>query len=136
MDKASVIAIREALKYNDNNRSVRIAFDNGVVLSSASDIILWKDEDEIIIGITADSDSGSYVADKPIGVICSTYENIQFIIGNTNSENIKETIDGLTSIVNLSDEDKNNIIKWYDKLYDYRYELSQKNYNPIDIKRD
>lgn len=136
MDKASVIAIRQALKYNEGNRTVKVCFDNGIVLSSASDIILWKDEDEIIIGITADNDSGSYVADKPIGIICSTYENIQYIIGNTDSKNIEESLEGLKSIMDISDEDKDNISNWYDKLYDYRYELSRKNYNPIDIKRD
>lgn len=135
MDKASVIAIREALNYEDN-RSIRIAFDNGVNLSPSSDIILWKDEDEIVIGITADNDSGSYSAGLPIKVICSTYENIQFIMGNTNNDNMDKTLEGLNSIVGLSDEDKKNIKEWYNKLYDPNYELSRKNYNPVDIIRD
>lgn len=136
MDKASVIAIREALKYSEDNRTVRVAFDNGVILSSASDIILWKDDNEIIIGITADNDSGSYAAGKPIRIICSTYENIQFIMGNTDTDNLEDAIDGISSIVSLSDDDKANIMKWYDRLYDHKYELNRKNYNPIDIIRD
>lgn len=136
MDKASIVAIREALKYNEGNRTIRVVFDNGVVLSSGSDIILWKDDDEIIIGIVADNDGGSYIADKPIRIICSTYENIQFIMGNINSKDINDTIDGLKSIMDISDEDKTNISNWYDKLYDYKYELSRKNYDPIDIIRD
>lgn len=135
MDKASVIAIRKALQYEDN-RTVRVAFDNGFILSSASDVILWKDEDEIVIGIVADGDDGSFVSGKPIRIICSTYENIQFIMGNTNSENIEDSLEGLTSIMELSDDDKNNIKKWYNRLYDYKYDLSHKNYNPIDIRRD
>lgn len=136
MNKASIVAIREALKYNEGNRTIRVVFDNGVVLSSGSDIILWKDDDEIIIGIVADNDGGSYIADKPIRIICSTYENIQFIMGNINSKDINDTIDGLKSIMDISDEDKTNISNWYDKLYDYKYELSRKNYDPIDIIRD
>lgn len=136
MDKASIVAIREALKYNEGNKAIRVVFDNGVVLSSSSDIILWKDDDEIIIGIVADNDGGSYIADKPIQIICSTYENIQFIMGNINSKDINDTIDGLKSIMDISDEDKTNISNWYDKLYDYKYELSRKNYDPIDIIRD
>lgn len=136
MDANSVKAIRDSLKYNEGDKSIKIAFDNGVVLSSTSDIILWNDANEIIIGIVADSDDGAYVADKPIRVICSTYENIQFIMSNINTKDIKDTLDGLSSVVKISDEEKNNITKWYEKLYDYRYELSHKNYNPIDIKRD
>lgn len=135
MDKASVIAIREALKY-ETNRTVRVAFDNGIILSSASDVILWKDEDEIVIGIVADGDDGSFISGNPIKIIGSTYENIQFIMGNTNSDNIEDAMDGLSSIVSLSDEDKKNIKKWYSRLYDYKYDLSHKNYNPIDIIRD
>lgn len=136
MDKASIVSIREALRYNEGNKSIRVVFDNGVVLSSSSDIILWKDDDEIIIGIVADNDGGSYIADKPIQIICSTYENIQFIMSNINSKNIDDTIDGLKSIMDISDEDKTNISNWYNKLYDYKYELSRKNYDPIDIIRD
>jgi hypothetical protein len=135
MDKASVIAIRNALQYEEN-RTIRIAFDNGVNLSNASDIILWKDDAEIVIGIMADNDSGSYSAGLPIKVICSTYENIQFIMGNTNNDNMDKTLEGLISIVDLSDEDKTSIKEWYTKLYSYEYELSHKNYNPTDIIRD
>lgn len=135
MDKASVIAIREALQYTEN-RTVRVAFDNGVILSSASDIILWKDSDEIIIGITADNDSGSFLAGLPIRIICSTYENIQFIMGNTNVENLDNTLEGLNNIVSISGEDETKIKEWYEKIYSHNYELSRKNYNPVDIIRD
>ena len=47
-----------------------------------------------------------------------------------------KTLEGLNSIVELSDEDKKNIKEWYNKLYSHEYELSRKNYNPIDIIRD
>ena len=82
MDKASVIALRDSLLQNGENRSVRVAFDNGVILSSSSDQIIWDDDKELVIGITADSDGGSFAANLPIRVIGSTYENIQFIMGN------------------------------------------------------
>lgn len=135
MDKASVIAIREALDY-ENNRTVRIAFDNGINLSPSSDIVIWNDDKEIIIGIVADGEGGSYVAGLPIKVICSTYENIQFIMGNTNNDNIDDTLDALKNVVSFTDEDKKNIKEWYKKLYSPNYELSHKNYNPVDIIRD
>lgn len=136
MDKASVVAIREALKYNEENRAFRVAFDNGIIISTASDQIFWNDDTEIVVAITADNDGGSFIAGLPIRVICSTYENIQFIMGNTNPEKLEDVIDGLTEIVSISDEDKSMITDWYEKLYSPNYRLAHKNYEPIDIIRD
>lgn len=136
MDKASVIAIRDALLQNGQNRSVRIAFDNGIILSESSDIVFWNDETEIVVGFTADNESGSYIAGLPIRIICSTYENIQFIMGNTNVEKLEPSIDSLSAIVSISDENKAKLIEWYRKVYSHKYELSRKNYDPIDIVRD
>lgn len=136
MDKASVIAIRDALLQDGKNRAVRVAFDNGINLSHASDIIIWNDDKEIVVGFTADSDSGSFTANLPISMICSTYENIQFIIGNTNVDKLEDAINSLSNVVTIDDEAKEKILEWYSKLYSHEYELSHKNYNPIDIKRD
>lgn len=135
MDKNSVIAIRSALLDKDN-RAVKIVFDNGVILSPSSDIVIWDDDKEIITGFTADSDGGSYSADLPIRIICSTYEHIQFIMGNTNSKKLESVIDKLSSAVPITDDNKDKIIEWYKKLYDYKFELLRKNYDPVDIKRD
>lgn len=135
MDKASVIALRSSLLQEGKNRSVRIAFDNGVILSSSSDIVIWNDDKEIVIGFTADSDGGAYAAGMPIRMIGSTYENIQFIMGNTNVENLETAIDSLSEAVTISSDDKKKIMEWYRKLFSKDYELSRNNYNPIDIKR-
>lgn len=136
MDKVSVIAIRDALLQNGNNRAVKICFDNGIILSQSSDQVIWDDDKEIIIGITADSDSGSFIAGLPINIIGSTYEHIQFIMCNTNVENLKSVLDNIDTIKTISDEDKSKIVEWYSKLYSPDYVLSRKEYNPIDIKRD
>lgn len=137
MDKASVVALRTALLKDGENRSVKIAFDNGIVMSQASDVIIWDDDKEIVIAFTSDSNSGSYLAGLPISVISSTYENIQFIMGNTNVENLESVIDGLASATDkITDEDKNKIIEWYKKVYSHEHELYRKNYNPTDIVRD
>lgn len=136
MDKASVVALRDALLQNGENRSVRIAFDNGIILSQSSDQIIWDDDKELVIGITADGDDGSYASGLPIGIIGSTYENIQFIMGNTNVEKLESVLDSINTIAPISDEDKSKLIEWYSKLYNPNYILSRKAYNPIDIKRD
>ena len=117
MDKASVVALRDALLQNGKNRSVRIAFDNGIILSFGSDQLIWDDDKEIVIAFTADSDGGSYIANLPIRVIGSTYENIQFIMGNTNVENLESVIDSLSAITNISDDTKTKLIEWYSKIY-------------------
>lgn len=135
MDKASVVAIRKALLRDEKDRAVRVVFDNGVVLSSGSDIIFWDDDKELIVALTSDSDSGSYSANLPIRVITSTYEHIQFIMSNTNTDKLDDTLERLTSLVNISDEQKAEIKKWYDRVYGL-YELSDKNYDPVDIIRD
>lgn len=136
MDKASVVALRNSLSQNGDNRSVKIAFDNGIIISLASDIVLWNDDKEIVIAFTADSNSGAYEANKPISIIGSTYENIQFIIGNTNVKNLDSIIDSISNVTSVKDEDKKQIINWYKKVYSYKHELDTKSYNPIDIKRD
>lgn len=135
MDKASVIALRNGLLNNGKNRSIKIAFDNGIVLSLTSDLVVWDDEQERVIGFTADSDSGSYSAQKQIRIICSTYENIQFIMGNTNSKELPSIIDSLSNAVPKCTENKEAITKWFDRVFDYRYDLSHEQYDPVDIVR-
>lgn len=136
MDKASVVALRDALLQNGENRAVRIAFDNGIILSQSSDQIIWDDDKELVIGITADSDDGSFASGLPIRIIGSTYENIQFIMGNTNVDKLESILDSISTITTISDEDKSKLLEWYSKLYSPEYILSRKAYNPIDIKRD
>ena len=135
MDKASVVAIRDALLQEGKNRSVTVAFDNGVNMSAASDVIVWNDDKEIVIALCADGEGGSFIAGLPIKVVCSTYENIQFIMGNTNVEKLDSMLDELTSVVNITDENKAVIKKWYERVYG-PYDLKHKHYDPIDIIRD
>ena len=136
MDKESVIAHRDALLNNGKNRAIKIAFDNGVVLSLSSDVVVWDDDNERIVGFMADSDSGAFAAGLPIRIICSTYENIQFITGNTKPEDLDSMIDSLSNSVPISAESKQKITQWYDRLFDTKYNLARKNYNPTDIIRD
>lgn len=149
MEKNAVIAFRDALIANGKHRAIRIAFDNGINLSLSSDIVIWDDDKELVIGFTADGTSGSFEAGLPIRIICSTYENIQFILANTNVEVKKEykekyALEDLTTIIdslksassNITDDDKTKIINWYSKLLDPKHDLSHKAYNPIDIRRD
>lgn len=136
MNKNSVIALRDALLQNGENRAVKIAFDNGIILSQSSDQIIWDDDSETVIGITADGDGGSFLAGLPISIICSTYEHIQFIIGNTNTKNLESILDSISEVTTISDEDKSKIIEWYSKLFSPEYVLSRDHYDPIDIKRD
>lgn len=136
MDKASVIAIRDALLQNGQNRAVRIAFDNGIILSESSDQVIWDDDKELVIGITADNEGGAYIAGLPIRIIGSTYENIQFIMGNTSVENLGSALDSIGAIAPINDKDKASLIEWYRKLYSHEYVLDRKHYDPIDIKRD
>lgn len=135
MEKSAVVALRDALLQDGKNKSVRIAFDNGINFTLSSDLVLWDDDKEIVAGFTADSDSGSFEAAKPIRLICSTYENIQFIMGNTNVENLEAIFESLSNAMTISDENKQLILKFYNSLYDYRKNLSRTNYNPIDIQR-
>lgn len=136
MDKESVIAHRDALLNNGKNRAIKIAFDNGVVLSLSSDVVVWDDDNERIVGFMADSDSGAFAAGLPIRIICSTYENIQFITGNTKPEDLDSMIDSLSNSVPISAESKQKITQWYDRLFDPVYNLARKNYNSTDIIRD
>lgn len=138
MEKSAVIALRDALLKNDKENPIRINFDNGTNLSLAGDLVFWNDDKELIVGLTASSDSGSFIANKPVRIICSTYENIQYINGYSNTKDLGKIIDGLSSsnIVNISSEDKDKIIDWFTKLYSYEYDLSHDEYNPVDIKRD
>lgn len=136
MEKSAVVAIRDALLMEGKNVSIKIAFDNGINLVLASDMVLWDDDKEIVVGFCADSDSGSFEAAKPIRIICSTYENIQFIMSNTNVDNLEKFFNSLSGCMTISDENKKKIMDYYSKIFDYRRDLSHKNYNPIDIKRD
>lgn len=136
MEKSAVVALRDALYIENKNKSVKIAFDNGINLVLSSDMVLWDDEKEIVVAFVADSDSGSFEAGKPIRIICSTYENIQFIMANTNVDNLDTFFDTLSNVINIDDEKKKVIKDYYTKIYDYRRDLSHKNYNPIDIIRD
>lgn len=148
MEKSAVIALRDALVDNGNHRAIRIAFDNGINVSLSSDLVVWDDDKELVIGFCADSATGSLAAGLPIKVICSTYENIQYIMANTNVkinpdygkkyslEDLSTVIDNLKSVVSITDESKQKIVDWYSKVYDYNYDLSHKAYNDIDIIRD
>lgn len=136
MEKSAVIAIRDALLANDKNNPIRIVFDNGDNLSLAGDIVIWDDNKEMILGFVADSTSGSFIANMPIRIICSTYENIQFINGYSNTKNLKNIIEGLSSTVSIQEDAKSKIIEYFSKIYSDKYDLSHKAYNPIDIIRD
>ena len=114
MEKNAVIAFRDALIANGKHRAIRIAFDNGINLSLSSDIVIWDDDKELVIGFTADGTSGSFEAGLPIRIICSTYENIQFILANTNVEVKKEykekyTLEDLTTIIDSLKSASSNI---------------------------
>lgn len=149
MEKNAVIAFRDALIADGKHRAIRVAFDNGINLSLSSDLVIWDDDKELVIGFTVDGTSGSFESRMPIRIICSTYENIQFILANTNVEIKQEykdkyTLEDLSTIVsslqsatpNITDEVKDEIVNWYSKVLDPKYDLSHKAYNPIDIRRD
>ena len=135
MEKTDVIAFRDALLMDGKNRSLKVIFDNGVMLSSGSDMILWNDNNATVVGIIADSDSGSFEAGLPIRIICSEYEHIQYITSNTNADNLETYLNALSPHMNISDENKNKILDYFKKVFDYRRDLSHKNYNPTDLKR-
>ena len=148
MEKTAVIALRDGLLCNNTNRAIRVIFDNGINLSLSSDLVVWDDDKELIIGFTADGTSGSFEAGLPIRIICSTYENIQFIQTNTNvkiKDEYKETysiqdlstvIDSLKSITDkITDENKDKIVEWFTKVFSHEYDLSHTAYTPTDLKR-
>ena len=136
MDTKDVIAFRNSL-LDDKNRSFTVLFDNGIILSSGSDMILWNDDTETIVGIIADSNSGAYEAGLPIRIICSEYQQIQFITYNTNVDNLETCLDAISKngVVTITDENKQKILDYYKKIFDYRRDLSHRNYNPTDLKR-
>lgn len=135
MDTKDVITFRNSL-YDDKNKSLTILFDNGIVLSSGSDIILWNDEDETVVGIIADSNAGSFEAGLPIRLICSEYQQIQFITYNTNVDNLETCLDTLTKNgFKITDENKQKALDYYKKIFDRNRDLSHRNYNPTDLKR-
>ena len=148
MEKNAVIAIRDALLDNGNHRAIRICFDNGVNLALSSDLVIWDDDNEIVIGFCADSTAGGLIANLPVKIICSTYENIQFIMSNTNVkidpeygkkyslEDLPTIINNLKSAVPITDESEKKIINWFSKVCSHEYDLSHKAYNDIDIIRD
>lgn len=136
MDKASVVAFRDAILNEGKNRTLRVAFDNGIHLSAAADLIIWDDENERVIGFVTDSEAGAYASNLPIKMIASTYENIQFIMGNTNVNGLDEAIDSLNNACPISDDNKKIITDWFTKLHDSRRRLVHDNYLPIDIVRE
>lgn len=134
MEKADVIAIRDALMQN-GNKAIRVIFDNGINLSLASDVVIWDDSTDIVVGIIADYDSGAYSAGMPVKIICSNYENIQFITSNASLKDIQKQVEALETIVTFTEENKkslNNLLK----LMDPRALLSHKAYEAVDIIRD
>lgn len=134
MEKTAVIAIRDSL-LNNNDKNLRIVFDNGVNLSEIGDIVIWDDEKEIVTGFVTDSTSDGFIADKQIKIISSTYENIQFLMGNTDVKNLEAVINGLKTSINITDDQVKKIKEYFGKLLDPSYELKKK-YYPNDIKRD
>ena len=127
MEKSAVVAFRESL--TADNKTLRIVFDNGVNLSISSDLVIWDDENETIVGFVADGQSGSFNAGLPIRAICSTYENIQFMMANTNISGLSTMIDNLkTSVTTINDENKQQIMDYFNKIYDYRTELKDEFY--------
>lgn len=127
MKKSAVVAFRESLTVD--NKTLRIVFDNGVNLSISSDLVIWDDENETIVGFVADGQSGSFNAGLPIRAICSTYENIQFMMANTNISGLSTMIDNLkTSVTTINDENKQQIMDYFNKIYDYRTELKDEFY--------
>lgn len=135
MEKTAVIAIRDSLK-NQDKPNLRIIFDNGVNLSITSDQIIWDDDKEIIIGFMADGSSGAFAAGLPIRTICSTYENIQFLMGNTDVKNLGNMITSLKSSVTITSDDEKRITEYFRKVFDPNLDLSHKAYLAHDIKRD
>lgn len=147
MEKNAVIKIRDSLLCNNTNRAIRVVFDNGINLSLSSDLVVWDDDNEIIIGFTADGDSGSFEAGLPIEIICSTYENIQFIMTNTNVkvkdenkklygyQDLSTILDSLSAVAPITDEAKKKIIDWFTKVFSPEYLLSKNAYLPRDNKR-
>lgn len=128
MEKSAVINFRDSLTKNENN-TLRIAFDNGINLSIASDCVIWDDENEMIVGFIADGQSGSYSAGLPIRVITSTYENIQFLTANINIKQLPKMIDSIKEAVStIDDSKKKQIVDYFGKIYDYRTELKDEFY--------
>lgn len=127
MEKSAVVAFRNSL--TADNKTLRIVFDNGVNLSVASDMVVWDDENETMVGFVADGQSGSFSAGLPIRAICSTYENIQFMMANTNISDLSTMIDNLKSSVStIDDTKKKQILDYFRKIYDYRTELKDEFY--------
>ena len=149
MEKAAVVAFRDALMAEGKHRSIRIAFDNGVNLSTTSDLVIWDDDKELVIGFIADAYAGSFVADLPVRIICSTYEMIQFIMANTNVqikdeykerytlEDLPTLLDQFDSVTDkITEDQKKQIVKWFSRLFDGKYDLAHNAYMPTDIRRD
>lgn len=124
MEKDAVISFRDSLTNNGNYNAIKIAFDNGVQLIASSDAIIWDDSNERVIGFISDGESESFSAEMPIRIICSTYENIQFITANIKVEDLDGMIDRLKqSMTTISDDSKKKIINHFSKIHDYRTEL-------------
>lgn len=145
MQKDTFVALRDALLDGGKHRAIKIAMDNGVMVSLSSDLVVWDDEDEIMVAFVADSDSGAYGANLPIRVICTEYEHIQFIMANTNvklnkrqlsnNENLETVINNINKVVPISEDKKESIINWFGKIYGGKHELVNNAYLPGDLNR-
>lgn len=118
MDKNNVIAFRDSLLLDGKNNSIRILFDNGINVLLSSDCVLWDDTNERIVAFVSDNKSGSFSANKPVEIICSTYENIQFITAGSSLKDLEKFIDSLgKSVVKISEENKKAILDYFENCH-------------------
>lgn len=110
----------EVIKFRDEackgSLSIIVTCDNMIVYSTATEFLIWDDDNEHLYAIRANTDH--YNQDKaPIEISCTKYDNIQYIEGNISAANLKTVLDDFFVANNLiTEEQKTKVIAFADDI--------------------
>lgn len=91
MEKQDVIAIRDGLTGKNPDIRLNIFCDNAIYYRHPEDILHWDDSRGLLIGLRMTADC-SYDDKTRYTVLCTSYENIQFITGYHSKQTAKSAV--------------------------------------------
>ena len=114
MIKADVVKFRD--EACAGCKDIVVVCDNMIIFSTNTSFVVWDDDNERVYSIRANT--GQYTQDGvPMEILCTSYENIQYIKGYTTTANLKNVLQDTFVGGGLIDNEKlDKIIEYANKV--------------------
>ena len=117
MTVTDVVFLRDLLL--ENSDSLVVYGDNMHIFSNKVDYLVWDDDNERLYCIRANVDQYSQ-AQRPVEIIVTTYENIQYMTGSYTNQSIKDAIESISAYIPAAEKD--NVIKYFMNMHNQMLE--------------